>query len=67
MAADLRMLLEETKDFMRSVPEGSWGGRTQWREDLITRLDSVIDADAEREETPSGLRGTLIRLLARKE
>lgn len=66
MAADLRMLLEETKDFMRSVPEGSWAGRPQWREDLITRLDNVIDADAEREEMMGGLRGTLMRLLGKK-
>jgi hypothetical protein len=48
------------------VQPGSWNGRPEWRDVLVSRIVSTLAKDAERSEMVGGIRGALTRWLSKK-
>jgi hypothetical protein len=65
LSSEQRTLFTECKEFMTSVPEGSWGGRPEWRSVLLQRIDSTLIADDQQQEMLGGIRGALTRWLSK--
>jgi hypothetical protein len=64
LSAEQKTLLTECKEFMNSVHNGEWGGRPEWRDVLVQRIDATLVAEAQQAEMIGGLRGALTRWLS---
>ncbi len=67
LSSEQRTLLSECKEFMASVPDGSWGGRPEWRSVLVQRIESTLLGDAQQAEMIGGIRGALTRWLSKSK
>jgi len=67
LSAEQRTLLTECKEFMESVHAGEWGGRPEWRDVLVQRIDASLAADNQQQEMIGGLRGALTRWLSKNK
>jgi len=57
LSPDQRMLLGELKEFLSALPAEVTVGRPEWRAVLMSRIDTTLAADAEREAMVGGIRG----------
>jgi len=66
LSEEQRLLMIEVREFMEGLPAGSWSGRPEWRDVLVSRIISTLAKDAERSEMVGGIRGALTRWLSKK-
>jgi hypothetical protein len=66
LSEEQRLLMIEVREFMEGLPAGSWTGRPEWRDVLVSRIVSMLAKDAEQAQMIGGIRGALTRWLSKK-